>query len=672
MRASKSSSNQTPLILGGIVVVAILLTGAFWALTADSGPEAVDDGLVTELEAPQVPEFMPSAQTVVTGEGAQRLDVPLDSTTPAYEEVLDASPSSGGSVSGRVVDERDQPVAGAALTVYRTNNLLAANFPGARKRVAVEATSGPDGGFEIRGIPFAKRPYVIVAEHEAHARSESGTFRVRDGADARDVVVRMGDGATIRGSVIEVEGPPIANARVELYNQLDVSFARPAEQKPWRVVFTDPYGQFEFQHVASHAIRVRVVADGYETKSLVRSYALQGTAQDETLDFELRRGRDLTGRVTDAEMRPIPNVSLEATSLTKEYQSTAVAVSDQNGYFLLQGLSDDYFQLRARAQGYSPVTRQKIHVTAGQINVLMHRQGSAEGWVTNPEGMGLSSFELVLMRHRAEGEPTYMNDIRSFRGTDKGYFLFDGLEPGEYVLEARADTWADSRSQPFTIDRETADVPVQVRIDMTLGGRLVGVVFDHTGQPAAGAEVNLNENNYVDSAIGRLFGAIAPSGERVRRVKSGADGSFEFASVPPGTYQLAAKHPDSAARTINDVRVAEETIAGVTQQDIVMPPGAAIGGRALDGNNQPLPFCKVQLSQKGNGFMEVVNTDKNGDFEFENLAPGNYTITLSPSKIDGKNVGPFMTILYAQKSQREVYVAEGQQLLDVTMMLVKR
>ncbi len=659
-----------PLIVGGLVLVTAVLAGAFWALTADAGPKLDDSELVSEIETPERPGYELPAPVVASSSGAKVLERPIADVDPDAE-IIRAVDRTVGCAAGVVVNSRGQPVAGATLEVFRTNNLLAGNFPGARKRVDVTGVSGADGSFEICGIPPAKRPYIIVAEHEKYARSESGTFVIRTDRDARDITLTMELGATIRGMVTEVDGPPIANARVEIYFTMEMAFQKVADQKPWKVVFTDAYGNFEFEHISSNAIRVRVSADDFETKSLMRSYALQGAPKDEQLTFELRRGRDLGGRVTDGAGLPIAGVDLEATSLTKEYQSTSRATSDDNGYFLLEDLSDDYFQLRAKADGYTTVTRQKIHVTAGQINVLMHRQGSVEGWVTNPEGVGLSTFTVVLMRHRAEGEPTYMNDIRSFRNADKGYFLFDGIEPGEYVLEARANNWADSRSQPFTIDRASAEVPVQAQIPMSAGGRLAGVVVNHLGKPAANAEVSLNENGFIDSAIGRLFGSIAPSGERVRTVIAGQDGSFEFTSVPPNTYQLAAKHPDSAARTIDDVRVGEESLAGVTRQDIALPPGSSIGGRALSANSAPLAFCKVQLSQKGNGYMEVVNSDKNGNFMFENLKSGDYTVTLSPSVIDGKQVGAFMTILYAQKSQREIYVGEGQQLTDVTMVLTK-
>lgn len=676
MRASKSS-NQTPLIVGGIVVVLVLLTGAFWALTSDPGSEGLgDEALVEAVKGPEIPQTPHDrAQTVAPEAGPQRLERPTEVVAAPGEELVDASRDGGGTAAGRVIDAKGQPVSDAVLSVYRTNNLLAANFPGARSRVAVTTTTAPDGTFSLDGIPFHKRPYVVVAEHDDHATSESGTFLIRQGRDALDIEIVMGRGATIRGSVtaaagVGASGPPIVNARVELYDAHSQNFARPAEQKPWRVVFTDALGRYQFDHVSSQAIRIKVVADGYETKELMRSWALQGGASDAEIDFALRTGRTLTGRVTDGDGRPIEGVDLTATSLTKEYQSTALAVSDANGYFLLEGLTDDYFQLRARCEGYSPTTRPKIHHTAGQINVVMQRQGAVEGWVTNPDGTGLTSFQLALMRHRAEGEPTYMNDIRAFRKTDKGYFLFGEVEPGEYVLEARADSWADTRSEPFTIDRATADVPAQVRIRMTAGGHLVGTVFLPDGEPAVGAEVELNENGYVDSAIGRLFGSISPSGERERRVVTGEDGTYEFTAVPPKTYQVSARHPDAAPRQIDDVRVREETVAGVTRQDIQLKPGAAIGGRALDEANRPIPFCKVQISQKG-GYMEVVNTDKNGEFVFENLKPGEYTVTLSPSVLDGEKIGPFMTILYAQKSQQEIYVSEGQQLLDVQMLLVK-
>jgi hypothetical protein len=64
------------------------------------------------------------------------------------------------------------------------------------------------------------------------------------------------------------------NARVELFDQLAGVFRQPHEQRPWKVVFTDPSGAFSFARVSAMSYRVRVEASGFETVSRTVSNAL--------------------------------------------------------------------------------------------------------------------------------------------------------------------------------------------------------------------------------------------------------------------------------------------------------------------------------------------------------------------------------------------------------------
>lgn len=142
------------------------------------------------------------------------------------------------------------------------------------------------------------------------------------------------------------------------------------------------------------------------------------------------------------------------------------------------------------------------------------------------------------------------------RSTD-GAFELGGLPEGVHVVEARAEGFAPSFSEPFRTlrDSTTKDVVVQ----MTWGGSLTGLVLDaSSGMPIAGAEVFPLENSWLSVGTG-------PGSEPVRVARWDvppplASGRFRIENVPPCTYRLSATRAnpsDDPFETIGDIRRSE-------------------------------------------------------------------------------------------------------------------
>lgn len=668
MPAARKPTSSMPLVLAGLAVLLLGGAAAFFLL-GDDGP-AVEPATPVSPSGEAAVEGLPVFQQPAEPERESRpIEMRPVAPAPAAEPVMVvAAGEPTGCLQGIVVDSTRQPVEGVALSVFKGNPLLgSASFPGTRRIVESTATSGQDGRFELCGVP-AGNAYIVVGEHDDFARSEVGGLRVQKDQVTTDVVLIMSPGAVVMGDVVAQGGGPIPGARVELYYQLENALLKPEDQRPHKVVFTDGAGRFAFAHVSSSSIRVRVQADGYETQSRSVSQALDPEPRDATMHFELGQGNRLPGRVVTDRGAPVAKARIEATSLTKDVQGSAVAISDEGGNFLLEGLNLGPYQLLATCPGHSDARVQRVSVSAGFIQVEMRRRGAARGVVVAAGGESIPSFTLHLMRHAAAREPNYLGDRRPFAAPDGG-FLFDDLDPGDYVLEARADDWADARSEPFTI-ASGEDPPVRVDIVMTRGASLCGRVVDAAGQPAAGALVSLNPNNHVEMAISAIFRSIAPSDEREFRVKAGADGAYCFERIPPGTWQVAADHDGSAPLAVNDVVLADDSLGGNPPLELRLPPGAVISGAAFNSGGRALAFCKVNISQKDTGFMEAGTTDKDGLFEFRNLRSGTYQVSVTPARgDDDKPLHPFLQLVHAQKSTQQVFVNEGQVLTGVRITL---
>jgi protocatechuate 3,4-dioxygenase beta subunit len=660
--------------MAGLAILLVAVVGAVWLLTGDTAApgDPEDPPVVARLEEPEAEAPTFAGQTPPTERQPERIDVarPELGPEPVSAPIVARPGAPAGAIAGHALDRSGQPVSDVAIAVYLGDALLAGAFPGARQLVEVQTISADDGSFVVEPVPVGS-PYILVGEHDEFARSETGNVRVEDGKTTSGVVLRMDEGSVVRGTVSAAGGSPIAGARVEFYDTLQTAFQKPEDARPWKVVFTDAAGRYAFTHVSSSSFRVRASADLYETQTRTSSHALDFTPKDEVLDFELRPGQALPGRVVDVNGVGLQGARVEANSQmqnNRDVQSSAIAYSDEGGWFVLEGLGGDRYTLMATAEGYSDKKMPNVTVTAGQIQVMMERRGSVEGWVSSTEGQPITSYSLHLMRSRPNVEPHYLNDGRSFQD-DEGWFLFDNVDPGEYVLEVRAGGFADTRSDPFTIERQEQP-SAQLRLVMSRGGTLKGIVIDADGQPVKGARVSLNPNNFIDSSISRIFKQLAPSDERERRAVTDGEGRFVFGTVPPGTYQVRAEHPESAPRVINDVVVLDDRQGGNRPIEVALPRGAVIAGQAVDDMG-PLAFCKVQINRQDSGFMDAGTTDKDGYFRFRNLAQGEYQVTINPERVNNEPVHPFVRLVYAKKSMKTVYVNEGQVIDGMLIHLTK-
>ena len=138
-------------------------------------------------------------------------------------------------------------------------------------------------------------------------------------------------------------------------------------------------------------------------------------------------------------------------------------------------------------------------------------------------------------------------------------------------------------------------------------GTVTGTVTDEaTGAPIAGATVTVDV------------------GGQVRTTVTGADGTYAFASLPVGSYDITAGAFGYATETVEDVAVTEGT-ATVVDFALAPVPSGAVSGRVIDDAGNPVAGAVVTIV--GTPIPPAV-TDQDGVFEFPSVPAGSYTITV--------------------------------------------
>jgi hypothetical protein len=221
------------------------------------------------------------------------------------------------------------------------------------------------------------------------------------------------------------------------------------------------------------------------------------------------------------------------------------------------------------------------------------------GQVRRPDGSGIAGATLTLID--AAGRQVARGIARGEGGYGMG-----APGPGTFVLIASAGS-----HQPTASTVVVGSGPVDLDVVLTATAGLTGVVRAADGGASiAGATTTL--------ADGR--------GEVVSSQLTGAAGEYTFSDLMEGSYTLVvsaqAHRPNASMVTVSGT--------GQTHQDVELVTAARLRGAALIGDSDRRVIdARITLLDAGGNVVAVANTDETGEYSFDDLVAGEYTVVAS-------------------------------------------
>ena len=476
----------------------------------------------------------------------------------------------------------------------------------------------------------------------------------------------------LRGRVagkVTIKGKGAPNIVVSLHssgmnNPFDPSYKATTDQDGNYLITDVPAGSYE----ATTEAPAFVIADSKDARG--HSVVLGEGERVENVNFSLVRGGVITGKVIDADGRPVIQqvVSLYRADVLEQqrgqFYPTRNVYTDDRGIYRMFGIVSERYKV-AVGRGdnafsgslaigrasykrvfYPDVSDQAkatiIEISEGSeatnVDITLGRAMEtfkASGRVVDDEkGFPMPNVTFGLQRINGN-HSEYMNS--PVTSNSQGDFIIESLIPGKYSVFLMPEPNEAVRIEAPGFDVVDQDVD-GLTIRLTKGASVAGVVLLESEDKSAFAKLaQLQLQAYVPAEVGGLgMGRYANS--TIAR-----DGSFHLGGLPAGM----------AVFSLRETQLKGFTITRVEREGIVQPRGVEVkegeqvtgvrvivsyGNATLRGvvvlENGPLPengsiFVSLIRPGEPSFFIQAPSVDARGHFLIDGIPSGLYELSVS-------------------------------------------
>ncbi len=534
----------------------------------------------------------------------------------------------GLDVTGRVLDNADNPISGATV------------WAGRRWSMDRQQTkTGDDGKFSFHNVPAGNLDFQASASGFA---ADDESFMVAP--DMPEIVFHLGAGKTIHGMVQDDNGSPIAGVRVDIDGMANQTYDFSAT--------TDDSGHFSWDGAPSEPVQLSFSKEGYAQKQNVT------LPPDQDNVVTMHAPRQLQGQVLDADSGdPVTNFTVRAGKRQDANSDNIYGrVEDHDfatpdGAFTLSLDEEDDNAVRVTSDDYATQVASFPDAQNGviQMTIKLKSSPSLKGVVLAPDGTPAPGVSVAATRPNAHGSGTVQLQGIHLSSWDTASKVVTTDANGQFTLPSPPDAGivVAVGEQGF------ASAPVdQVRASPTLTlqafGRIEGTL-NIGGQPAAGKELYFNQSN---TGIQTDFNSY--------KTTTDDQGKFAFEQLPPGEGNITRLiRPMPNMWTYSD-KTDVTVKSGETTQVTLGDSGAVVTGTVrletpptngesvvYEGNisstvSTPSFNSAAEsqayyqspewqaLASKMKNYSFSVNPD--GSFTADDIAPGNYSVNIQALK----------------------------------------
>lgn len=568
------------------------------------------------------------------------LERPVTATSDSVQDVGTLKLDPGESLYGRVVDAGGQPVVGALVSAFATQNrMMMGGMSDDEINGRLRTKTDDKGRFTISGLGTKK--YGLAAT--AHGFGSAVEKEVVPGTGT---TLTLTPGWTVHGVVVSgVDGSPVEGVQV----QTGASLAS-----------TNADGMFTLEEVSpgelapggmgmgrsrnnNNYVRISAKHDDYVTK---RQRVNKEDIDNGVVRIEVWPQCVIRGSVVGPDNQPLPGVLIqvvppgEAPEALADMIFVAATVTDLEGNFEVKGGPldlDGTVRIKASHVKYATEFSEDIETEEGvdppPVSLRLVNGGILEGQVTDGQ-YPLAGVQVRVGRasdqDAQQGMMMAMFGIpaggRRVYTDEEGYYRVERVAPGAYEVEAKGVHFSDSSKEKTSIG--SGDTVV-VNFTLDPGGVIEGSVVDKSGAPLAGARVRVIDQK-AEGDEERMFRRMMKSS--LQTVVTDDFGLFRAVGIPREPMTVTAELDGYVPTEMTDVAPDSGSLR------LVLRIEARVEGVVTDaGTGKPLHEFQVRLERK-DGVERTESMpfsmfdrwrsfeDSAGRFSFQDLEPGRYAM----------------------------------------------
>jgi len=621
--------------------------------------ELAGDALRTEPAASATER---STSAVLQGESEQ----PRDPAPRSDTAVELASPAAGCRVFGLVLDQDDQPVAGARVLLFPVDARwsqvveLPRKLVGGREREVVEGATDERGRFVLETVAPSAAMATIAIEPSVYYSRAARQFGQRGPQPRPSLTAGDNDAGTVRlahcgaitGVVRSSNGQPLEKAGVRATPQPASTRERgtpPTEGVSRLGPLAAQWGsdgRFTLGHLLPGARAVGADAKGMLSSEPISVDVRAGVTLDVGV-ITLEPAFTIRGIVVDEAGAPVPHARIQATTLDR--RSLVSEITGDDGRFQLHCDVDQPHGLRLSGNlgfedwGAQDLPEARVAPGPDEVRIVLRRIAQTTFRVLDAASrVPIERYGLDVRPIPSSGDRRVSAGGMGLKFHTRGEFSWPAV-PGKHFVCAWAPGYA-----PLEVDVQHDDPSQSLQTlllhpEAALTGR---VVLD--GVPQPGAKLVLNREQYdargavvaqpdPDSSTTRIEtgpdgrARVAPAhtydvksfAGRSQSLTADEQGRFRFGGLAGGHYNLHVQVPDVTRCFLRELLV--PPVGERDLGDVELPHGAAIVGRFVLPAGEDLAGYTVLLD--GTASDRAILTHGAEGFRFVGLTPGPYRVT---------------------------------------------
>jgi protocatechuate 3,4-dioxygenase beta subunit len=369
--------------------------------------------------------------------------------------------------------------------------------------------------------------------------------------------------ATVVGRVIDEQGNPIQRATIYYF----VS----GEGLGHNV--TDVDGRYRLTGLDPQYLNYELMADHPDYAYKYQGIQISTPVEVQAPDMVLKKGRNISGVVTDEASKPIPFATVEHGGFHGQVKT------DLQGRYRLKNIPDSISRIRAYALGFAPVLKEISDKQQDSVADFVLGKGyTLSGQVTDVEGKPLKDAFVGLYIHNW---PIPL--IPGIQTDEAGRFTINNVPAGEIQLYASKDGYNAVYTQHKVME-DAQNLSLSLTSKSAFQFK-IKVVDAETNQAIPAFEWALTESP------GSKHRTVSQPRYELRQ---SADGTLEyFANEAGKIYDVFVRTEGYAPAVVREVRAVSQNEAKTVIVKLQRP--AVVEGKVVaDATGTPVPNARVQ------------------------------------------------------------------------------